>query len=340
MLARCGQVPIIKEQGESGQQPYSVSAMHFADRLLAAVKAKGTPLCVGLDPRWECLPDEIRSRHGTESLDKAAAACEEFCLRVLDIVGPLVPAVKPQSAFFEALGPRGMIALQRILRSARDKGLVTIMDGKRNDIASTAAAYADAAFGGVKIGKHCFRIWDADAITVNPYLGRDAVEPFLETARRDARGVFVLVRTSNPGGGQFQDLPAAGRPLYQQVGAAVEAWTRENLGASGYGDVGAVVGATHKNEMALLREQLPGTLFLVPGLGAQGASAEDVAPAFADDGRGAIVNSARAINFPFKPHELDWERQIANVTQQTIAELAEATRTRKAQGQAKAPSAN
>src|SRR5689334_10783026 len=214
---------------------------HFADRLVAAVRARGNAVCVGLDPRWESLPEEIQSRHGSATLGAVAAAFEEFCGRVIDVVAGLVPVVKPQCAFFEACGPEGMAALQRVLRRARERGLLTILDGKRNDIASTAAAYADAAFAGVRVAGRLHPVWEADALTVNPYLGRDAVEPFLESARRSGGGVFVLVRTSNPGAGQFQDLPCEGRPLFLHVAEAVRIWTRENLGQCGFGDVGAVV---------------------------------------------------------------------------------------------------
>src|SRR6185437_13934896 len=230
---------------------------HFADRLAAAVRARGNAVCVGLDPRWESLPAQLRERHGGATLASVAAAFEEFCGRVLDIVAPLLPVVKPQSAFFEACGPEGMAVLQRLLRKARDLNLITILDSKRNDIASTVAAYADAAFGGTRLAGRTFAVWEADALTINPYLGRDAVEPFIESARRVGGGLFVLVRTSNPGAGQFQDLlvsseAASPRPLYQHVGEAVAAWTRENLGTCGLGDVGAVVGATYPSELVLL----------------------------------------------------------------------------------------
>jgi orotidine-5'-phosphate decarboxylase len=301
--------------------------IHFADRLAAAVRAKGNALCVGLDPRWESLPLALRQRRGEPSLASVAAAYEEFCSRVLDIVVPLAPVVKPQSAFFEACGPDGMAVLQRILRKARNLGLMTILDGKRNDIASTATAYADAAFGGTRLSGRTFPVWEADALTINPYLGRDAVEPFLESARRVGAGLFVLVRTSNPGAGQFQDLIVSSgatppRPLYQYVGEAVAGWARENVGVCGLSDVGAVVGATYPAELAMLRKLLPEVIFLVPGFGAQGGKADDVAPAFRPDGLGAIVNSSRGIIFPFKPEEPRWEKRIEEATHAAIAALA------------------
>jgi orotidine-5'-phosphate decarboxylase len=300
---------------------------HFADRLSAAVHAKGNAVCVGLDPRWESLPAKLVDHHGGATLASVAAAFEEFCSRVLDIVAPLVPLVKPQSAFFEACGPEGLAALQRLLRKARDLGLLTILDSKRNDIASTATAYADAAFAGTRLAGRVHPVWEADALTVNPYLGRDAVEPFLESARRVSAGVFVLVRTSNPGAGQFQDLlvssaTSPARPLYQHVGEAVAVWARENLGACGLGDVGAVVGATYPAELMTLRHLMPEVIFLVPGFGAQGGTAADVEPAFCTDGLGAIVNSSRGILFPFKPDEPHWEARIEEATRATIAALA------------------
>jgi orotidine-5'-phosphate decarboxylase len=280
---------------------------HFADRLAAAVRAKGTPLCVGLDPRWESLPKSIQQRHA----GNVAGAYEEFCFRVLDIVAPLVPVVKPQSAFFEAAGLAGMAALQQILRKAKHLGLVTILDAKRGDIASTATAYAEAAFS----------VFDADALTVNPYLGRDSVEPFLQFARKDGRGLFVLVRTSNPGSGQFQNLNCEGQPLYARVAEEVQEWSRENLGQCGFGDVGAVVGATQPAELAALRKMLPEVWFLVPGFGAQGGSAVDVAAAFRPDRLGAVVNSSRGITFPFAPDDANWEAAVEAATRKAIQSL-------------------
>jgi len=295
---------------------------HYADHLCAAVRAKGNALCVGLDPRWDALPSEIRDRHGGETLASVARAFDEFCCRVLDVVAPLVGVVKPQIAFFEACGPAGLAALQHVLRKARDLKLVTILDGKRNDIASTAAAYADAAFAGTRVGGAAHPVWQADALTVNPYLGRDAVEPFLASARRAGAGVFVLVRTSNPGARQFQDLDCGGRPLFLRVAEAMRAWSRESLGACGLGDAGAVVGATYPAELAVLREAMPEVPILVPGYGAQGGGAAGVAGAFRPDGSGAVVNSSRGITCSFPPAEPEWERAVVAATQAAIADLA------------------
>jgi len=290
----------------------------FPDRLTAACRARGNAVCVGLDPRWEQLPLELRRRHSAGTLDAMAGAFAEFCLRVLDIVAPLVPVVKPQSAFFEACGPAGMSALQTVLRRARTLDLLTILDSKRNDIASTAQAYADAVFGKQAV-------WPADAMTINPYLGRDAVEPFLASARQAQGGVFVLVRTSNKGASQFQNLDCAAKPLYEHVAEAVGAWAGENIGSGGLGDVGAVVGATHPAELARVRELLPHVIFLIPGYGVQGGSARDTAAGFRPDGTGAIVNSSRGITASFAPEEKNWEASVEAATRNTIAALTTQT---------------
>ncbi len=297
----------------------------IADRLTQALHQCGNALCVGLDPRWDFLPREIRNRTEDLSLSTVAKAFEEFCLRVIEVVAPLVPVVKPQSAFFEACGPDGLRALQNVLRRAQFQGLITILDSKRNDIASTAEAYAQAAFAGTLLDGQMFPVWDADALTINPYLGRDAVEPFLQSARQDSRGVFVLVRTSNKGAGQFQDLKCEGKPLFQHVAEAVRDWNNENLGQSEFGDVGAVIGATHPTELQELRQLLPNVIFLIPGYGAQGGSAADVAGGFREDGLGAIVNSSRGIIACFDPDEKNWESAVENATKQAIAELQEKT---------------
>jgi orotidine-5'-phosphate decarboxylase len=301
------------------------SMIHFADRLTSAVRSKGNALCVGLDPRWEALPREIRDRHGDAGLEAVASAFEEFCVRVIEVVAPLVAVVKPQSAFFEGCGPAGFRVQQRILRSAQEHGLITILDAKRNDIASTAAAYADAAFAGVSLAGRLHPVWDADALTINPFLGRDSVEPFLHRARESGRGVFVLVRTSNPGARQFQDLDCGGRPLFQHVASAVRQWTREHIGTCGFGDVGAVVGANYPAELKVLRDLLPEAVFLIPGFGAQGGEATDVAGAFRSDGLGALINSSRGITCSFQADETKWEEAIAQATKGAIRSIAAAT---------------
>lgn len=284
---------------------------HFADRLNNLIRERGTPLCLGLDPRWESLPVALRSKFD-DSPDGRAAAYLSFCSRVLDLVGLRVPVVKPQAAFFEACGPAGFAAMRSLIAQAKQMGVITILDGKRNDIASTATAYAESAFD----------LWGADSLTVNPYLGRDAVEPFVMAARAKSGGVFVLVRTSNPGAGLFQDLRCDGQPLYRHVGDRVAEWTRANLGSQGWGDVGAVVGATYPDELAQLREALPEVIFLVPGFGAQGGTAADVRAAFRSDGLGAVINSSRGILFPFMPNAADWETRIVKATEDTIGVLA------------------
>lgn len=293
----------------------------FSDRLAEAVRQKG-PLCVGLDPRWESLPKAIRDLvRDAPAEERAAVAYFEFGRKVLGLVRPFAGVVKPQAAFFEQIGPKGMGMLQLLLREAKLLGFVTVLDAKRGDIASTATAYADAAFGGCTIDGVTFPVWDADALTINPYLGRDAVEPFLSAAKKADRGVFVLVRTSNPGAGLFQDLVCDGQPLYRHVAAEVAKWNATTLGECGLGDVGAVVGATHPKELAELRAAMPDVWLLVPGYGAQGGTAADVKAAYRADGLGAIVNSSRGVTFPFHPDDPDWEAKIVAAAQKAAAEL-------------------
>jgi orotidine-5'-phosphate decarboxylase len=270
----------------------------FTDRLADAVRRKG-PLCVGIDPRLESLPTSLRHLPPAE-------AYEAFGLRVLELVAPFAGVVKPQAAFFEQLGPGGFAAMANILKRAKEMGFVTILDAKRGDIASTATAYAEAAFGPT---------WDADALTVNPYLGRDAVEPFIVTARKSGRGIFVLVRTSNPGAGLFQDLTCDGRPLYRHVAEAVVNWNAD------VGDVGAVVGATHPAELRELRAAMPNVWLLVPGYGAQGGTAEDVKAGYQPNGLGAVVNSSRGVTFPFRPDDPAWEAKVVAAAKRAQDEL-------------------
>jgi len=306
--------------------------IHYADRLDDAIRRKGTPALVGIDPRLDLLPVEVLERAQQAGGDRdqvAAAAFEEFCFRLIDVVAPLVPAVKPQAAFFEQYGPAGVAVLGRVIRQARKAGLLVICDGKRGDIGSTAEAYAFAYLAGADPDAAPFA---ADALTVNPYLGADTLEPFVETAATRGGGLYVLVRTSNPGAGTFQDLLADGQPVYRHAARMVQELARSSMGDGGYGAIGAVVGATYPRELAELREAMPEVPLLVPGYGSQGAGAGDVAAAFGPDGLGALVNSSRGINFAYRrePFEQEfgeprWEEAVEAATRQMIADLAEST---------------
>jgi orotidine-5'-phosphate decarboxylase len=284
-----------------------VDSGHFADRLVAAVERAGTPLCVGLDPRLDLLPDGMLKRHlearPGEKLAAAAEALYEFSSRVLEAVAGEVGAVKLQNAFYELAGPPGLDAFVRTIRRARELGLVAISDSKRGDIGSSSAAYATAHLGALALPGGEIEVIGADALTVNPYFGSDGVEPFIEEAVRRGRGVFVLVKTSNPSGVEFQDLRAGSLTVYEQVADRVWDWARRHMGQSGYSAVGAVVGATYPEQLPNLRAEMPGAIFLVPGFGAQGGRAEDVALAFDDSGRGAIINSSRDIIFAHRKPE-------------------------------------
>lgn len=299
--------------------------LSFIDRLAAQVRLRGTPVLVGLDPRWEELPAVFTDSAASADRPLRAATYVEFCCGVIDVVASLVPAVKPQAAFFEQLGPAGMTALWEVIQYARKAGLLVIVDGKRNDIGTTAAAYADGFLGAdTEHGS----AWGADALTVSPYLGEDSLQPFVDLCRRREAGIFVLVKTSNPGGGKFQDLVVDGRPLYDHVGQCVEAMAGQTLGQCGYGAVGAVVGATYPRQLAELRATMPRTWFLVPGFGSQGGTAKDVAGAFDDDGLGAIVNSSRAIIFAHARREYAakfgperWQDAVAAATHDMIEQL-------------------
>lgn len=308
-----------------------MTVTHFAARLNAAVRSKGTAALVGLDPRLDWLPPDVlahsRELH-SDPAAVAAAAFEEFCVRLIDVVAPLVPAVKPQAAFFEELGPDGCLALARVIRYARSLGLIVICDGKRGDIGTTAEAYAKAYLAGADAQA---APWHADALTVNPYLGRDTLEPFVKVASERGAGLYVLVKTSNPGSASFQDRQADGKPIYRHVAQIVEDFSQQFL-ADGYGFVGAVVGATYPQELKELREAMPHAPLLVPGYGSQGGAAADVAAAFDHQGLGALVNNSRGINFAYRsaPYAEQfgpgkWEAAAEAATRRMIADLAEFT---------------
>lgn len=293
--------------------------MNFADRLTQAVRRAGNPVLVGLDPRWEQLPPAVRGSSGG-NLGERAEAYRQFCHGVIDVVAPLVPAVKPQVAFFEQLGPAGMTVLADVCGHARRAGLLVIIDGKRNDIGTTAAAYADGFLGAASP-------WGGDALTVSPYLGDDSLDPFVKAARQRDAGMFVLVKTSNPGGKTFQDLIFDNRPLYLHVGGLVDQLSSETQGECGYGIVGAVVGATYPEQLAELRAAMRHTWILVPGYGSQGGTARDVAGGFDEQGLGAIVNNSRGIIFAHARQEFarfappQWQQAVEAATREMIDAL-------------------
>ena len=268
-----------------------MSAGHFADRLAAAVERKGAPLCVGLDPDPALMPDGL--------------GVVEFCCGIVDAVGDVAVAVKPQAAFFEAQGADGWAALTEVCRYAREAGLLVIADGKRGDVPSTARAYA-AAFAPL-----------ADAVTVNPYLGRDSLEPFFA---HEGLGVLVLVKTSNPGSADLQDFPLDdGRPFWQHVAERVDQWGEDLVGESGLSSVGAVVGATHPDLLETVRSLLPRAVLLLPGVGAQGGRLEDLAAAFAPGPASALPSASRSVLYADRG--AGWQEAAAAEAERLAGEL-------------------
>jgi orotidine-5'-phosphate decarboxylase len=284
----------------------AVATTNFADRLAEAVERKRSQLVVGLDPRPDLLPVELR---GEAHLGRAEAAeaCSRFCRGLVDAVAPYVVAVKPQVAFFEALGSDGVRALEEVCAYSRAAALQVIVDAKRGDIGSTARAYA-AAFLEPSNGNAPL----ADAMTVNPYLGRDSLDPYLAACRRDGAGIFCVVKTSNAGGAEVQDLVLSdGRHVWQQVAELVSEWGADLVGEHGLSAVGAVIGATHPRAVGEARKLLPRSILLLPGVGAQGATPADVARAFTSGPASALVNVARNVIYAFRVSGMDWRSAAA-----------------------------
>lgn len=309
-----------------------VNVASFSDRLAGALRRSGTPAMVGLDPRKESLPPALQPSDA--SPETVAAAYTRFCCEVIDVVAGLVGIVKPQAAFFEELGPSGMVALGKVIEHARSAGLLVLLDGKRNDIGSTAEAYAQGWLSPSEAGG-----WGADALTISPYLGDDSLTPFVDAAKKYGAGVFSLVKTSNPGGKTFQDLSIEGRPLYRHVAELVERLAQETAGTNGYGAIGGVVGATYPAQLEELREAMPHTWLLVPGYGSQGGTAADVRCAFDAQGLGAVINNSRGIIFAHtrKPYAerygaAAWQQAVEAATRDMIAELAAETTAGRLQG--------
>lgn len=276
---------------------------NFADRLMQLIAERNSVVCVGLDPVIERIPTNIVEgayrRHG-RNFHGAAEAALLFCREVIDAVHDLAVVVKPQSAYFEKLGPHGMRVYEEVCRTANRAGLLVIADVKRNDIGSTASAYASAYLAEQDLGDGPARAWSVDALTVNPYLGHDGIDPFIAEAHRSGTGLFVLVRTSNPSARQLQDLSADGSMVYEHVAAWLSSHSDKLVGSCGYSALGAVVGATRPDELRRLREMMPVNLFLVPGYGAQGGGASEAAGAFDASGGGAVVNASRSIIYAWE----------------------------------------
>lgn len=273
------------------------------DQLQDKIRAMKNPTVVGLDPMPELIPPSICKacfdKYG-ETFEGAAEAVYQFNCGLMDALCDLVPAVKPQSAYYERLGWRGMEAMERTIRYAREKGFFVIADIKRGDIGSTAEAYSDGWLGRTKIGGQELAAFDADCVTLNGYMGSDSINPFLEVCKREEKCAFILVKTSNTSSSELQDLVAGDRLVYRVMGDLTERLGKGTEGKYGYNCAGAVVGATYPSDLRELRRRLEKTFFLVPGYGAQGGTAEDVRYAFDRYGRGAIINASRSIIYAWK----------------------------------------
>lgn len=272
------------------------------NQLIQKIQKTKAPICVGLDPMLSYIPEHILKQSFQEfgeTLEGAADAIWHFNKEIVDHTYDLIPSVKPQIAMYEQFGIEGLKVYEKTVRYCQEKGLLVIGDAKRGDIGSTSAAYATAHLGKVKVGNSICTAFNTDFLTVNPYLGTDGVKPFVDVCREEDKGLFVLVKTSNPSSGEFQDQLVNGRPVYELVAEKVVEWGADCMDGV-YSNVGAVVGATYPEMSRILRKLMPTTYFLVPGYGAQGGTAADLKPCFNEDGLGAIVNSSRGIIAAYK----------------------------------------
>ena len=271
----------------------------ITDQLIEKIIEMQNPTCVGLDTLFDYLPDELKN--GAITFNDAAERIFEFNKKLIDTVRDVVPSVKVQIAYYEMYGVAGMKAYEETLKYAAEKDLIVIADAKRNDIGSTASCYAKTFLGETEVNGNAYKPFPADYVTVNGYLGTDGIAPFVEQCEKNDKGIFVLVKTSNPSSGELQNLVLEnGKPVYEYMGGLVEKWGESTVGAYGYSAVGAVVGATHPTEAARLREVLPHTFFLIPGYGAQGGNAEMLKSCFAKNGLGGVVNNSRGILCAYK----------------------------------------
>lgn len=296
-------------------------------KLAEKIKKTHAPICVGLDPMLSYIPGHILDKAFAEfgeTLAGAAEAVWQYNKAIIDATYDLIPSVKPQIAMYEQFGVEGLQVFQKTVDYCKEKGLIVIGDVKRGDIGSTSKAYAVAHLGKVKIGSKMIKTFDEDFVTVNPYLGSDGVNPFLDVCREENKGIFVLVKTSNPSSGEFQDRLVDGRPLYELVGEQVAKWGESHMGDA-YSYVGAVVGATYPEMGRVLRKLMPKAYILVPGYGAQGGKAEDLVHYFNEDGLGAIVNSSRGIIAAYKQEKYAsfGEAGYADASRQAVLDMIE-----------------
>ena len=270
------------------------------DKLIDKIKETNNPTVIGLDPRYEMIPECIRNKY-EETLEGVAKAIAEFNKALIDEIYDVIPAVKPNVAFYEMYGLEGMKAFEETCKYAKEKGMLIIADIKRGDIGSTAKAYSNAFLGKTKIGEKEESIYDVDFVTLNPYLGIDGIKPFIEDCQKYNKGVFIIDKTSNPSSGELQDLKLeTGEEVYTKIAKLVEEWGKDLRGKYGYSSVSTVVGATYPKQLQELREVAPHTFFLIPGYGAQGGKAEDIALGFDENGIGGIVNSSRGLMCAYK----------------------------------------
>lgn len=292
----------------------------FIDRLVEEITKKDCNIVVGLDPRLESIPEGLRSKYTKqygETLKAVGEMFYNFNKGIIDSVYDIVPAVKPQIAFYEMYGVEGLNAYKKTCEYAKQKGLIVVGDVKRGDIGSTSRAYSTAFLGKSTIGESSYNSFYSDSITINPYLGDDCIKEFIDDMERYNKGIFILVKTSNPSSDQIQNIISQEKPIYEHVAGIVRDWGVERIGKYGYNSVGAVVGATYPETLKRLRKLMPATFFLVPGYGAQGAGAEDIKDSFNDDGLGSLINSSRGIIFAYKKEEykgLDYMKAARQAT--------------------------
>lgn len=270
------------------------------DELIEKIKETQNPTVIGLDPRYEMIPEVIRNKY-PQTLEGVAKAIVEFNKKLIDATYDIIPAVKPQIAFYEMYGLEGMKAFEETCKYAKQKGMLVIADIKRGDIGTTAKAYSNAFLGKTKIGDKEETIFDVDFVTLNPYMGLDSVKPFIEDCINYNKGVFILAKTSNPSSGDLQDVKLEdGEEVYIKVAKLIKEWGKDSIGENGYSSVAAVVGATYPDQLEEIRKVAPNTFFLIPGYGVQGGKAEDIALAFDKNGLGGIVNSSRGLMCAYK----------------------------------------